>query len=219
MNFKLLTRKTCVVPTWRGWVTLLLCASLAAAVVIRGVYPFLAINDPAPGGILVAEGWLGDEDIPAVLEEFRRNHYASLFVTGGPVEKGLPLSEYKTWPELTVAALVKSGFDPKLLHAVPAEEVRRDRTYASALALKHWLQAHGMPVTSVNIVSGGPHARRTRLLFQRAFGNGVRVGILSVGGQNFDPKHWWRSSEGFRVVTGEAIAYLYARLLFRAPRE
>jgi hypothetical protein len=52
------------------------------------------------------------------------------------------------------------------------------------------------------------------LLFQKAFGPEVKVGIVAVADPQFDPDHWWRSIEGVREVVGETIAYLYARLLF-----
>ena len=60
----------------------------------------------------------------------------------------------------------------------------------------------------------GPHARRTRLLFQEAFGSKVAVGVIAVPDDAYDPRHWWRSSEGVRDVVGEAIAYVYARFFF-----
>jgi hypothetical protein len=65
-----------------------------------------------------------------------------------------------------------------------------------------------------NLISVGPHARRSRLLFEKAFGREVRVGIIALESQDYDPQHWWRSSMGVRVVTDELIAYSYARLLF-----
>jgi len=65
------------------------------------------------------------------------------------------------------------------------------------------------------LVSMGPHARRSRLLFAKAFSPEVRVGIISLEERDFDPAHWWTSSQGFRTVVDELIAYSYARLLFR----
>jgi hypothetical protein len=58
------------------------------------------------------------------------------------------------------------------------------------------------------------HARRTRLLFQKALGNDVRVGIISIPNPDYDAKHWWRYSEGVREVIGEGIAYAYAKVFF-----
>jgi hypothetical protein len=37
-----------------------------------------------------------------------------------------------------------------------------------------------MPLRSLNVVTEDAHARRTRLLFQKALGNDVTVGIISI---------------------------------------
>jgi hypothetical protein len=71
-----------------------------------------------------------------------------------------------------------------------------------------------MAVHSLNIVTEGVHARRTRLLFQKAFGENAAIGIIAVPNPDYDPKQWWRYSEGVREVVGETVAYLYAKLLF-----
>jgi len=57
------------------------------------------------------------------------------------------------------------------------------------------------------------------LLYEKAFGKGSEVGIIAVPDHGYDAKRWWASSKGFRDVTDEAIAYVYARLIFRAPRD
>jgi hypothetical protein len=54
---------------------------------------------------------------------------------------------------------------------------------------------------------------------QRAFGRGVTVGIISIQNPDYDPKHWWRYSEGVRDVLGESIAYVYAKFLFHQPAD
>lgn len=215
----LLRRRECVVPTWRG---LLIAVLLCAAVTIpflRGAYYFLAVNDPVPGGLLVVEGWGTDAFLAGSIEEFRKNHYDGMFVTGGPIDKGMFFTDHKSYAEISAATLEKMGFDPKFLHAVPAQAVRQDRTYASAMALKAWLREHGVAAEKINVMTMGDHGRRTRLLFEKAFGKEVRVGIVSVDDETFDPNRWWRSSAGFRSVTGEMIAYFYARLLFQAQAE
>jgi uncharacterized SAM-binding protein YcdF (DUF218 family) len=96
----------------------------------------------------------------------------------------------------------------------PARVVDRDRTFSSAVALRDWLRAHGVFVQSLNLVTEDVHARRSRLLFQKAFGDGVTVGIIAVPNPDYDIRHWWRYSEGVRDVIGETLAYLYARFLF-----
>ena len=211
----LLRRRMCLVPTWRGWLLMLAAGSLLFFGMLRGLYPFLALRDLRPGGVLVAEGWGTEEMMRDVLEASRRDHYDALFVTGGPIDESSPFAEYKTFAELGAAILVRVGGDPKTIHAVPSPKVVQDRTYASAVALKNWMREHGVAAATVNVVSAGAHSRRSRLLFQKAFGDGVAVGVLPSPDRDFDPRRWWASSAGFRSVTGEAIAYLYARLLFR----
>jgi uncharacterized SAM-binding protein YcdF (DUF218 family) len=71
-----------------------------------------------------------------------------------------------------------------------------------------------MSVSSINVVTENVHARRTRLLFQKAFGGDVRVGVIAVPNPDYEPGHWWRYSEGVKDVLSEAIAYIYARLFF-----
>ena len=59
-----------------------------------------------------------------------------------------------------------------------------------------------------------PYARRSRLLYQKAFGDSYMVGIIALRNLEYDPAHWWRTSEGGREVIGESIVYLYARFFF-----
>jgi uncharacterized SAM-binding protein YcdF (DUF218 family) len=189
-----------------------------ALAAVRGVYPFLAVNDPRPGGVLVVEGWAADYALEAAVADFKQFSYEKVYVTGGPIEWGAPLSSYKTYAELGTATLLALGMSSNVVQAVPAPRVKQDRTYACAVALKKWVDEHGVQLTRINLVTVGPHARRSRLLFQKSFGKDMPIGVVAIAEPDYDAQHWWRSSMGFRGVTGEAIAYLYARFLFR-PRQ
>jgi hypothetical protein len=72
-------------------------------------------------------------------------------------------------------------------------------------------------VQSFNVLTEDAHARRTRQLFQEAFGKEAVVGIVSVQNPDYDPNRWWHYSEGVREILGETIAYLYAEFIFRPP--
>ncbi len=210
----LFQRRECVVPTWRG---LLVGFVLAAAVVvffIRNAYPFLAVTEPSPGGVLVIEGWASDYAMAMAIDEFRRHPYSTFLVTGGPIEKGAVFSEFKTFAEFGEATLERMGVAVDRVHSVPAPEVEKDRTYASALALKAWLQRHDLPTNNVNVLSMGLHARRSRLLFERAFGPGATIGITALEEPGTNLKPWWTTSVGVRGMLAEVMAYLYARFLF-----
>ncbi len=215
----LLRRRQCLLPTLRGW--LLLAAGLAAVGCIgaRAIHPFLAVTEPAPGGVLVVEGWSPDYVLQLAATEFKQSHFAKLCVTGMPIEHGTLLVEYTNHAQVGAAMLLKLGLGANEVQAVPCDKVQRDRTYNTALSLKRWLAQQGPLPAEVNLITVGPHARRSRLLFEKALGRGVRVGIEAAPVRDYDPERWWRSSAGVRTVIGEVLAYAYARLIFRPYAE
>ena len=210
----LLARRTCVLPTWRGWFALLVVGVALGAALVMSVHPFLAVTDPLPGGLLVVEGWASDESMRQVVEEFSHNRYDAVVVTGGPLEKGSSFARFKTYAEFGAATLAQLGMPTNTLHAVPTPAVRQDRTYASALALKRWLRERNVKPSHLNIMTVGVHARRTRMMFAAAFREELKIGIVAIDELGFDPDRWWTSSAGFRVVVDEVVAYVYASLFF-----
>ena len=83
------------------------------------------------------------------------------------------------------------------------------------MALREWFRANDFHPRTVNVVTEGAHARRTRLLFQKALGDETRVGVISIRSPDYDGERWWRYSEGLKEVLPEAIAYVYAKVFFR----
>jgi uncharacterized SAM-binding protein YcdF (DUF218 family) len=215
----LLGRRQCLVPTLRGWLLLALSSAALVLLAARTLYPFMAVTDSVPGGVLVVEGWVPDFILKEAVTEYKQGQYARLFVTGIPLTQGAPLSEYKDYAHLGAATLLKLGLSTNDVQAVPTGLTRRDRTYATALSLKSWWREHEMAPTKVNLVTAGPHARRSRLLFEKALGQGIAVGVIAIPANDFDERQWWNSSQGVRIVTGEALAYAYVRLLFHPPKE
>jgi hypothetical protein len=206
----LLRRRSLWLPTWRGWLLLVFLLCGLGAALLLGVHPFLAVTDSRPGGILVLEGWTSDFVVRRATLEYDKGGYQGFYVTGGPVEKGAPLFEYKDFATAGAAAICAERPDLKdVVVPVPGPGVRDDRTYASACALRDWLAAHGKPVSRLNLVSFGTHARRSRYYFRKAFGSQVDAGVIAVQDDSYEPKRWWTTSYGFRVVTGEIIAYVY----------
>jgi hypothetical protein len=211
-----LQRRECVLPTCRAWVLLLLVAVVSITYGVRSACHFLTVSDPS-GGVLVVEGWVSPRDARDVLAEFKRGSYPALYVTGGPIEPDSPLIRYGTYAALTTELLTSLGADPARLHSAPADEVKRDRTYASALALKDAMAANGEDLSRLTLMTSAVHSRRSRLLYSQAFGRATQVGIIPLRERGFDPDHWWTTSVGFRSVTSELIAYAYARFVFRSP--
>ena len=207
-------QRLCWVPTWRGWLLLALVTIIVAWLALKAAYPFLAPTEPLPGGVLVVEGWAGDRTLRFAVSEIRNRHFTRCIVTGGPLEEGAPLSEYKTFAQLGEATLLRIGLATNEVIAVPAPFVIRDRTYTAAVTLGKWLASNRVAETNFTVMTSGAHARRSRLLFERALGPQYHVGVIAMRPGDYEPARWWRSSQGFRVVTSEALAYAYARFIF-----
>ena len=209
-----LRKRAIPLPTWRGWLLLLLVAVLFCWWALHGIYPFLAPNAPIAARVLVVEGWAPDYVMERAVQEFRSKPYDKLYVTGGPIEHGAPLCQYNDYATLGAAVILKLGLQTNVVQAVPAPFVPQDRTYTSAVTLRQWLKDHGGETDKINILSAGPHARRSRLLYRKAFGSETKFGIVAVPEVDFNPAKWWKTSQGFRTVTSELIAYLYAKVFF-----
>lgn len=201
--------------SWRGWLIIASITLIAVLLLLSCIYPFLAVNHRVDSNILVVEGWVHEYAIRSGAEEFKTGSYKGVFTTGGPVVgSGGYINDYNTAASVGADLLKKAGVPAESLQMVPTRLIGRDRTYSSAIALREWFREHNMPVSSINILTESVHARRTRLLYKKVFGDGTTVGIIAVPNPDYDAKHWWRDSEGVKDVLSEAIAYLYARLLF-----
>lgn len=183
-------------------------------VLVRAAPGFLSVQQPVPARILVVEGWSSDVAFEFVTNQIRRTGYERILVTGGPIDTGAPLSEYRTYAERGAATLLAMGCSSNLVQAVPAPRVVQDRTYTAAVALRLWMQINAIPDQALNLVTVGPHARRSRLLYSRAFGGQTKIGTFVLPVEDFDERRWYASSAGFRAVVGESLAYAYAKLLF-----
>jgi hypothetical protein len=179
---------------------------------IVNLHTFLAKNAPVATDVLVVEGWLPDYAIKAAMTEFQNGGYTTLITVGAPLPIGFYLSEYKTFAELAAATLVAMGFNPQKLQVVSTAYTPKCRTQNAAIALKHYLATSDYPIQSMNVFTLGPHARRTWLVFSRVFPSPTMVGIIAAKPLAYEPKSWWKSSEGVRTIVGELIAYLYRRL-------
>jgi uncharacterized SAM-binding protein YcdF (DUF218 family) len=201
--------------SWRGRLVVASALLLVGALVLKGVYPFLAITHPVNANILVVEGWIHEYAIRAAAKEFQSNHYQRVFTTGGPVAgTGGYINDFYTSASVGTDLLKKCGLPDERLQMVPSRVMDRDRTYGSAVALRNWFRDHNMAVSSIDVVTEDLHARRTRLLFQEALGDKVKVGVIGISSPDYDAKHWWRYSDGVREVIGESIAYAYAKVFF-----
>jgi len=223
IKYGLIERRECWTLKRRGWLILLISIATILVLILTTIHPFLAVNDPVEGDILVVEGWIPDYALEKAISEFKTHNYSLLVNTGTPLLVGSHLSKYKSSAEVAAATLKQLGLDEELLAVVPAPAVRKDRTYASALALRKWLLNSNVSVKSLNIYTLGSHARRSRLLFKKALGNKMvltnqATSVIAADDLSFDSQKWWKSSIGVRKIISETIAYMYSRFFFY-PKE
>jgi uncharacterized SAM-binding protein YcdF (DUF218 family) len=211
----LLDRKEQWSLSWRGRLLVISALLLMGGLIFKDIYPFLAITHRVGADVLVVEGWVHEYAIQAAVDEFKSGSYKRVFTTGGPVVgTGGYINDFYTSASVGADLLRRNGLANGSVQEVPSRVMGRDRTYASAVALRNWLREHNTPMSGIDIVTEDLHARRTRLLFQEALGDRINVGVIAIPNPDYDAKRWWRYSDGVREVIGESIAYVYAKLFF-----
>ncbi|NHC35710.1 ElyC/SanA/YdcF family protein [Scytonema millei] len=214
LNITLIRRQEIWLPTVWGWIFLVLLTLSLLTIGISNLPSFLAVNQPINAEVLVIEGWLPDYAVKEALNRFRRGSYRQIVTTGIPIERGCYLAEYKNYAELAAATLKTLGLEPEKIVSVPTPEVRKDRTYASAIAFKQWLEKANIPIKSIDLLTLDLHARRSWLLYRQALAaTNTKVGIIAMPPIDYDPKYWWRYSAGVRKTINELVAYIYARFI------
>lgn len=214
-RFHLVKRKEVWVVTAKGWLAIGATCAVILGCFVAFVHPYFSVTDPTRGPMLVVEGWLPRYAIERAVREFTDNGYQRFITTGGPIYSQLPCTDFKTYAALAAAILKDLKVDADRIDVVPAPEVKKDRTYVSALALKKWFRQNGRHTASLDIITLGPHARRSRMLYQTALGTDVSVGVISVPNRAYDPDRWYRYSEGVKTIINEVIGYIYTKIIFR----
>jgi hypothetical protein len=165
-------------------------------------------------GLFIVEGWLPDDAFAGAVATFRRGKYERFVVTGGPIEQRGCYPGFESYAELAATRARALGIRESELSVVPAPASAQERTFRSAVSVRQWAEVSGRAVPALDVYSYGTHARRSRLLYQLAFGENAAVGVLAGVPTSYAPDGWWRSSDGTRAVLSELIAWTWVRLFF-----
>ena len=215
--FRLTTIRECRVLTPTGWATLLMAFGSVLVVIALIIHPFLAPIKPVEGDVLVVVGQFLDYGLKEIKDRFEEGHYKLLVTVGRKYTTGHPMAQYKSEADWTASRLNAQGvLLGKIIPVSITIYPRKDRTYHKALAVKKRLDKVGFAQASIDVVSSGVHARRTWLLFEKAFPS-VDVGVIAITPNSYDTSRWWLFSEGVRSIISESTAYLYARFIFSPP--
>ena len=186
------------------------------AVLISQAYAFLAIRQPQGKGILIVEGWIPPYSVHHVAKVFALGDYRQVVIVRALYEGEPGVLHGQNAGEYIRTVLARNGVPDEKLQLILFPGHQRDRTYHSALAVKRWFSERGESPDNLDIATLGPHARRSRLLYQRAFGAGIQIGVCALDNPHYDGSRWWRSSEGTREVLSESLAYLYCRVVSKS---
>jgi hypothetical protein len=217
-KFVLVRKKERWSTTWLGKLLIILLILLCIIIFARIIHPFLAVTAPVKTDIMVIEGFMPDYAIAESMRIFNEGKYKLMIVTGKKMIRGSRLLPYENDGLLTAAILVKMGFDSSFIRVIGLEnDVRKDRTFASAKAVMNWISQSQVKTEAVNVVSLGCHSRRSRLLFNKAFDHKIETGFISIPDDGYDPNVWWKTSYGFKTVINETLALVYTCFFFFPP--
>lgn len=204
-------------PTALGWLILGGSMGFIGLLILQALYPFLAVDAPTEADLLVVDGWMPDYALEQIYTEFYARPYQKIVTVGTYISWGHYLIDYKTYADVAAATLIALGIPASQVVAVSVSKATRYRTHNTAVALKQWLESERLEseqqtVSSINLCTLGPHARRSRLLFRRNLAPQVKVGVIALKPLEYEPNRWWQCSAGGRAMIGELVAYLYTRL-------
>ncbi|HEY9237999.1 MAG TPA: hypothetical protein VIP10_04085 [Burkholderiaceae bacterium] len=215
MKSVLFRRREVWLPTVWGLLLLLAITVVVALGLGRSAYALLAPQAPAPGArTLVVEGWLDATELRQAVAVARTGRYDRVLTTGGPIDPLVDAGDWKNYAVRAAAQLRAGGLTGAPIIAVIAPASAQDRSYLSAVMVREWAARNGVALDAIDLYSAGVHARRSWVVYRMAFGDAVRVGVLSARPTEYDPQRWWTSSTGAKTTLGEALSLAWTKCCF-----
>jgi hypothetical protein len=171
---------------------------------------YFSLTRRLPAEVLVVEGWIGSEGVDAAAAEFDQHGYQYLVATGGLTEKRRDRPNY---PEIAEQELIRSGVPVDRIIVAPTGQIERQRTFESAVATWQALERRGLRPHLLNVFTLGPHARRSRLVYEKVYRPGTRVGVIAWVPSDYEAEPWWRSRGRAKCLLKETIGYPFEALL------
>jgi len=209
----LFRRRSLVLPTLMGWFVILLACGLGALYLFRGIADFLTVHDPVDAEYLVIEGWMSKEELDQSLDYFNSADYRLAIIVGGPITNDFHDID-SSEAERAAGYLRGQGLaqDRSVVIATPYSA--QNRTFLNAVMTRDWFARQGIELSRLDVFSGNVHTRRSRDLYQLAFGDEVTVGVIPSRPKDFDAAHWWQSSASGKYVAVEFAGWLLVKCCF-----
>jgi hypothetical protein len=171
---------------------------------------FFSFTRRLPAEVLVVEGWIGNEGARAAAAEFGSGGYQYIVAIGGQPKDGPDRSSYA---ELAAQELIRSGVPDDKIIIAPTGETEHERSFKSAAATWRALQQRGIHPAAINVLTLGPHARRSRLVYAKVYAPATQVGAIAWAPAYYRVEPWWRSGGRARCFFKEIIGYPFEVLL------
>jgi hypothetical protein len=181
-----------------------------AVFMIIGLHPFLSLNRPIDAKVLVIEGWLPEEALNYAANIFRNSRYELILTNGGNVKSKYSSMIDSTYADLSKNYLIQMGVDKEQIISIKTKKIRNSKTYNTALSTIDWLITNKKSIKAINVVSLGPHARKSYILYKKAAKGEINVGIISIPPVDYHPFLWCLSLYGIQFVIKNLIGFLYA---------
>ena len=173
---------------------------------------FFSLTRPLPADVLIVEGWIGSDGIRAAADEFRRGAYKYVVATGGLMGNRVD-NNRSSYAEMARDELVQSGVPESRIIVSSIGGIEHERTFNSAVAA--WTSTHsaGIRPAAVNVFTLGPHARRSRLVYEKVYAPDVPVGVIAFVPSVYRSEPWWQSTRRTKCLLKETVGYPFELLL------
>lgn len=205
-HFRFVQRKTVWVPTWLGWLTVLVVGFGTLSFWMFCGEAVLSATHREGAEILVVEGWIGMPGVRAAKAEFDSGGYKYIVTAGGMTNNRWG-SQRWNYATLTRDYLVRLGVPADRVLPAPARDTNKQRTWESAMGVKAALAPLSKEHHMVNVFTLGSHARRSRLVFEKVLGATASVGVIGWLPSSESSRRWWNSSERALDFLKESVAY------------
>ena len=205
-------RRTLVLPTWKGWLLLVGAVAGCTFLLLRGAYPYLAAESRLPkADVVLIEGWVSDDAVAQAKRELEAGRCDLICTAGVDLDKGSHLLEWKDWATLAAETLKAMGVPEDKILSAPGGAIRRHRTYVGFEKAREKLATLNKTPIRINVITEGPHGRRSITVARKVFGDTATIGVISVEPSSYEPKHWWTTSNGLKGVFMELVGSSYER--------
>ena len=204
MSLTLFHRRTLWFPTRLGWACILLALLAPCLLWWFAGESFLCVTDRQPGAVLVVEGWIGNEALRGAADEFRRSGAPLVVTTGGLSNERWSEKRY-SYADMARYELIRAGVPADRILVAPTVHVETQRTFQMAAQARLIILEKAPETSAINVFTIGPHARRSRLVFEKVFPKGIKVGVVSWVPSTYANQRWWHSSDRADELLKETV--------------